>query len=133
MIGAFVGGVAVAAVFEWSRRRKLHARESAATNDANYDVPAKLRIEARRGRWRAGVLVFKPDEIRFRPRRPRVAYVIMLTGSHVVGTRAAEWSEKWWFSGSTVLLIDGPRGEAELGFGNDRLLALAQVGIESRT
>jgi hypothetical protein len=133
MVAAIVGAVAVLAAFDWFRRRKLGARVSAATSGARYDVPAKLRLRDPAGRWREGVLMFTPDAISFRPRRPRVAATLSLTGSQVVGTRPAAWSEKWWFSGPTVLRIDGPRGEAELGFPNDELNALARAGIESRS
>lgn len=133
IVALVVGGVLADATIGRAWRARLSSRQQAAEEGYEFDVPAKLRLlehSGVRGRWREGILYRDGGKLMFRPRRPRRAQTLDLSGLVRTGTRPAKQREKWWFAGPTVLLATGNLGAVELGFGLDDYLALAHDLID---
>jgi hypothetical protein len=127
--GALIGSLLVVGVLQ----RRNATRQDAATACRPFDVPVKIRLldeSGLQGRWRDGVLYRVDDQLLFRPRRPRIGRRLDLTGLTIAGRRQARFSERWWFAGRTVLLVECPIGRAEIATGTDELLTLATKLIQ---
>jgi hypothetical protein len=113
----------------WFAPKTLRSRQRSAAVGTSFEVPAKIRLQRSGlgGRWREGILYRDGAQVKFRPRKPRLGSTLDLAGSLVTGTRVAEWWEFLWFSGPTVLLMNGPLGAFELGAGNDKYIELART------
>lgn len=132
-----VSGVLADATIGRAWRAHLARRQEAAEQGDAFEVPAKLRLLDHfglRGRWREGLLFREGDRLLFRPRRPRRAKTLDLSGLMTAGTRPAKPMEKWWFAGPTVLLAAGNLGTVEIGFASDDYLDLAHdlVGSDNQ-
>ncbi len=103
----------------WERQRPTNGgpRDAGAASVGGVEVPAKLRLVEEpglRGRWREGIVVKQPDEVTFRPRRPRIGQPLDLAGSRIVGSRSKGTWDVWRFAGPKVLILTGPLGRFEV-------------------
>jgi predicted cobalt transporter CbtA len=97
-------------------------------------VAVAIRLLDRRGiarRWRHGIVSSTAGVTSFRPASPRVGETLDLSGTTVTGSRQRRALERWWISGSTVIIGVSPLGKVEMapsdGLGRSLLSGMLQA------